>query len=461
MDPKQMNALSFALIAVLVAVAGWLLWPPATAIDRGLDIQGGLSVILTAKPKQGQTVTSEQMERAETIVTNRVNGLGVSEAAVQLQGNDSILVQLPGVKDAEGALEALGSTGRLEFVVWGSVPASERADWDAYLDARRNDADATPPVPLVSGSYDVIKSTDGRTELTGEHVKNALVSASEAGAIVVDVEMDSAGAAIWRDYTAAHVVDRVGQLESQVAVVLDGIVWSNPSIRSAIPDGRTEISGGFNAEEARNLATVLESGALPVDLEASESRVVGPTLGAQSLEQGLIAGLAGLGLVVVFMIAVYRGFGVVSALSLAVFGVLELGILALLSRLGLFALSLPGIAGIVLSVGIAADSSILIFERFKEEVAMGKTPRSAARSGTRHALGTSITADVVTFISALVIWLIAIGPVKGFAFTLMLGILCDLTTAILLTRAMVEVLAETAATKVPWFFGLRAGGSDA
>lgn len=460
MDPRQMNALSLALIVVLAALAGWLVWPPAETISRGLDIQGGLSVILTAKPEAGKTVTSDQMQRAETIITNRVNGLGVSEASVQLQGDDSILVQLPGVADAEGALAALGETGRLEFVVWESIDATTRAEWDAYLDARRQGAGGDQPKPLERGSYTLVTDNAGQAPLTGEHVKNAVVSTGDSGQIVVNVEMDSEGARIWREYTTSHVFTQVGELASQVAIILDGVVWSNPSIRSAIPDGSTEISGGFTPDEARNLGAILESGALPIELEASESRVVGPTLGEESLKQGLLAGLVGLAAVAVFMVLFYRAFGLLSWASLVLFGLIELGILAALSRGGLFALSLPGVAGIVLSVGIAADSSILIFERFKEEVAMGKTPRSAARSGTRHALGTSITADFVTFISAITIWSLAIGPVKGFAFTLMLGIVCELTVAILFTRAMVEILSETAANRLPWLFGLKGGEAD-
>lgn len=445
MDPKQQNALALALIGTLAVVSAWLLWPLSTSIDKGLDIQGGLSVILTAKPIPGQTLTAEQMDRAETIITNRVNGLGVSEASVQRQGTDSLLVQLPGIKDAEGALKALGSTGRLEFVDWASVPASEKADWDAYLTAANQGKATDRPKPLVEGTYESF--------LGGETVKNAVVSTREGGQIVVNVEMDSAGAKIWGDYTTRSV-------GKQVAIVLDGVVQSAPTVNEPILDGSTQISGSFTAEEAKQLAAVLESGALPVTLEASESRVVGPTLGAQSLQQGLIAGLVGLGVVCAFMALFYRGFGVLSWVSLAVFSVLELGILALLSRFNMFALSLPGVAGIVLSIGIAADSSILMFERFKEEVRMGKTARSASRSSTRHALGTSITADLVTFISALVIWSVAIGPVKGFAFTLMLGIVCDLTVAILFTRTIIIMLAESVVSKMPGIFGLRAGDAS-
>jgi preprotein translocase subunit SecD/SecD/SecF fusion protein len=231
-------------------------------------------------------------------------------------------------------------------------------------------------------------------------------------------------------------------------------------IREPILSGDTQISGDFTAEEAKSLKTVLETGALPVTLEFSESRVVGPTLGQDSLNKGLLAALAGLGLVALFMFLYYRGLGVISWFSLTFFASIFLGVLALLSDIGVFALSLPGIAGIVLTIGLAADSSILIFERFKEEVRMGKSLRSAAKSGTKHAVFTSLDADVVTFVTALVLYAVAIGPVRGFALTLMIGILIDIVVMSMFTRTAVVLLAE-AAGKSPWLFGLRGGDADA
>ncbi|MBA4370127.1 MAG: protein translocase subunit SecD [Coriobacteriaceae bacterium] len=433
MDPKQQNVLALALVFVLAALAFWLVWPPATKINKGLDIQGGLSVILTAEPQPGKTLTADDMERAETIIQIRVNGLGVSEASVQKQGNDSILVQLPGVKDADSALKALGSTGQLEFVEVASITGSQTIEEGSRL---------------ASGTYSAF--------LRGDVITGANPGTNEQGQIVVNVEMDAEGAKTWGEFTS-----RLAPTQARVAIVLDGVIQSAPSVRDPILDGRTEISGTFTAEDAKRLATVLESGVLPVKLIFSESRVVGPTLGAQSLRQGLIAGLVGLGVVALYMALFYRGFGVLSWFSLGLFGLIQLGVLALLSQVGVFALSLPGIAGIVLTIGIAADTSVLIFERFKEEVAMGKTFRSAAKSGTRHAIGTSIDADLVTFVSALAIALIAIGPVRGFAFTLLLGIVLDLMVALLFTRTMVIVLAESVIPKYPAFFGVRGGDRDA
>jgi preprotein translocase subunit SecD/SecD/SecF fusion protein len=371
------------------------------------------------------------MDRAEFIVRNRVDGLGVLEASVQRQGTDSILVQLPGVSDPEQALETLGSTGQLEFVDVVSLTTTEPVGAGTTL----------PP-----GSYEPF--------LTGEVVTNAAISVDELGNPSVDVSFNQEGAEVWAEYTTQNV----GQ---QIAIVLDGTVQSAPVVREPILDGNTQISGDFTPEEARQLQTVLESGALPVSLEFSESRVVGPTLGQDSLRAGLIAALVGLGLVALYMALYYRGLGIVSWFTLFIFGSLLLGVLAVLSDLGFFSLSLPGIAGIVLTIGLAADSSILIFERFKEEVRMGKSLRSAAKAGTKHAVWTSLDADLTTFVTALVLYVVAIGPVRGFAFTLMLGVVCDITVMVLFTRTAVILLAESAVARAPWLFGVKGGEADA
>ncbi len=452
MDPKQKNVLSLAAALVLVALAWWQFWPPNTKITQGLDIKGGLSVILTAKPAEGQALDAQMMGRAETIITNRVNGLGVSEASVQRQGNDSILVQLPGVKNAEEAQAALKQTGQLEFVEVATITDTETV---AALRAGDRDTEGNP-IKLKSGTY--------KPFLTGEVITRASVGTTadplKQGQITVNLEMNRKGSDIWRETTQRLAPGPANPNGEQVAIVLDGLVQSAPYVQSVIPDGRTEITGSFTPEEAKRLAAVLQAGALPVTLEFSETRVVGPTLGQDSLRQGLYAAMVGLALVGAFMAVYYRGLGVLSWFSIACFASLFLGILAVLSRVGAFALSLPGIAGMVLTIGLAADSSILMFERFREEVRMGKTYRSAARSGTRHAIGTSVDADLVTFVSALAIYLIAIGPVRGFAFTLMLGIACDLTIAILFTRASIVFLSESVVQKAPWLFGMRGGDAD-
>jgi protein-export membrane protein SecD len=199
---------------------------------------------------------------------------------------------------------------------------------------------------------------------------------------------------------------------------------------------------------------VLQTGSLPVTLEPSDTRLVGPTLGQDSLRQGVVAALVGLALVALYLLAFYRGMGGVSVVGLLVFASMFLGILAVLSRFNLFALSLPGIAGIVLTIGLAADSSILMNERFREEIALGKTYRSAATSSTRHAIGTSVDADLVTFVAALALFAISVGPVKGFALTLMLGIACDIIMMLLFSRPLIILIAEGPMRKAPAFWGV-------
>jgi preprotein translocase subunit SecD len=390
------------------------------------------------------------MDRSLLIMQNRVNGLGVSEATVQREGSKSILVQLPGVKDAQAALEAIGNTGQLEFVDWNSIPATEQVKWDTYMDAKRKGSDAKSPPPLKKGTYKVL--------LTGDVVTAASAGASQEspGNYEVNMSFNQAGTDTWSKITSEYFITK-----RRVAVVLDGQVESAPQISSAITDGQSQITGSFTADEAKRLALVLETGALPVTLKPSDTQEVGPTLGQASLQQGLVAGLAGLLLVAIYLAIYYRGLGVLSWVSLGIFAALYLGILAGLSRAGAFALSLPGIAGVVLSIGLAADTSILIFERFREEIAMGKTPRTAAKSGTKHALLTSIDADIVTFVSALALYALAIGQVRGFALTLVLGLVTDLTVGILFTRPMVMILAESVVPKLPALFGVKGGGENA
>ena len=425
MDPRQRNLLAMLGVLVLVSLAWWQFWPPGESITQGLDIQGGLSVILTAEETPETEVTDEVMGRAELIVRNRVDRLGASEVTIQRQGAESILVQLPGIANAQEALDALGSTGRLEIRdVVGSDPATGE---------------------IILG--DVL--------LTGDVITDATIGTNpQTGEIEVNVSFDAQGSAAWAEITGA----RIGQ---QIAIVLDDNVESAPVVRDRITGGQTSITGNFTPEEARRLRTVLETGALPVSLEFSESRIVGPTLGQDSLRRGVFAALAGLGLVALYLAAFYRGFGVASWFALSIFASLFLGVLALLSNLGWFALSLPGIAGIVLTIGLAADSEILMIERFKEEVRSGKTYRSAARHGTRHAIGTSLDADLVTFVAALMLYTFAIGPVRGFALTLMIGLVIDIINMVFWSRSVIITLAETLVPKMPRLFGMKRGEADA
>ncbi len=425
MEPKQRIVAAMAIVLTLVGLSWWQFWPPGERISQGLDIQGGLSVILTAQETPETPVTNEVMDRAELIVRNRVDRLGASEVSIQRQGADSILVQLPGIRNAQEALEVLGSTGQLE-------------------------------IRDVVGIDETGELILGEVLLTGDVITSASVGANpqNPAELEVNVTFDSEGARAWADITGA----RIGQ---QIAIVLDDNVESAPVVRDRITGGQTSITGNFTAEEARRLRTVLETGALPVALEFSESRVVGPTLGQDSLRRGVYAALLGLGLVAAYLAAYYRGMGVLSWFALSVFASLFLGVLSLLSNFGWFALTLPGIAGIVLTIGLAADSEILMIERFREEVRDGRTYRSAARHGTRHAIGTSLDADLVTFVSALMLYTFAIGPVRGFALTLMIGLAIDIFNMVFWSRSVIILMAEKVIPKAPWLFGVKGGEADA
>jgi preprotein translocase subunit SecD len=435
MDARQKNVLAIAGLIVLLIVSVWSFWPLNKTITQGLDLKGGLSVILTPK----KTADSSAMQRALTIITNRVNGLGVSEATVQLENeNQAILVQIPGIKNTKAAIKALGSTGQLEFV--------EVASLDTTLQSK-----VTEGYVFTEGTY--------KPFMTGSVIKSASAAASTSqlkSGYLVTMSFDDTGTKIW-----STVTTRNATTQGRIAILLDRKVVSAPAVQEAITDGNTEISGSFTAAEATNLAAILESGALPVDLQFSQTEVVGPTLGQDALVKGVTAALIGLAIVALYLAFYYRGFGILAWLSLGSFVLTYLGVLAFLSRVGQYSLSLPGIAGIVLSIGLAADTSILIFERFKEEIAMGRTSRTAAKAGTKHAILTSLDADAVTFASAIPLFVFAIGPVKGFALTLMIGIVCDLVIALLFTRPMVILLAESVVAKRPALFGVKGGGAGA
>lgn len=432
-DVKRYTGTLIALVVILViSLIGST--PLGEKITQGLDIQGGVSVVMTASKPNDEPITSEEMQQATTTVQNRVNSLGASEATVQQQGSTSILVQIPGATDPEQALETIGRTGLLEFVNLYDI-----TDVDALNAINAGQEN----VKLKPGSY--------KAFLTGDSIKNTSIGKEAQGSAfyAVSLRLDGEGAEKF-----AEVTRELAPIKGRIAIVLDGVVNSAPAVQSVIPDGQVQITGRYNLEGAQSLKTILDSGSLPVNLTYSESRVVGPTLGHDSLVQGLMAIGLGLALVAIYLFIFYQGLGFLTAGSLLVFAIVYLGILAGLSKLGVFALSLPGIAGIVLTIGMAADSSILVLERFREELRMGHSIRSASVNGVRHGIGTSIDADVVSLVSALALFFIAIGPVKGFGLTLALGIICDIITMFIFKAPALRLLALNQIPKHPKFWGV-------
>ena len=415
-DARRWAGTLVVLVAVLVACA-IAFTPLDKRITQGLDIQGGVSVIMTASKTDGGEPSADEMATATTIVQNRVNSLGASEATVQQQGSNSILIQIPGATDAQAAVETIGKTGYLEFVRLDEIGD---ADALAQINAGKQG------VKLKEGTYTAF--------MDGSSIKSSGVAQSSnmaSGEWAVNVSLNDKG----RE-TFAQVTSDLAPTHGRIAIVLDGVVDSAPAVVNPITDGTVSITGGYNSEQAQALTTVLDSGSLPVTLNYSESRVVGPTLGQDSLSQGLTAIAVGMAIVVVYLFVFYRGLGLLTFGSLGVFAIVYLGILA------------------VLTIGMAADSSILVLERFREEIRMGRTIRNASISGVKHGIGTSVDADMVTFVSAVALFFVAVGPVKGFGLTLALGILCDLVTMFAFKAPALRLLARGTIQANPAFWGV-------
>ena len=443
------------LTTLLVVVSAVLFTPPNEKINQGLDIQGGLSVVLTAKSTDGEPVTPEDMEKSRAIIESRVNALGASEATVQEQGSDQILVQIPGLSDTEQALATIGRTGSLEFArldsftdeeVKEAIENGQYAGEGTVTDEFGNafPSGKTEHLKVEPGTYTPI--------VTGADITNVQIGKEREGSVdyAVNITLNSQGTKAFAEASRDLVADH-----GLIVIILDGEVQSAPAVQSEIPNGEVQITGGYTLDEAKNLQTILESGSLPVSFEYAQSQVVGPTLGQDALVSGVVVALIGLALVMLYLLFFYKGLGLITAAAMAVFAVLYLGILAALSAFGLFSLSLAGIAGIVLTIGMAADSSILTVERFREEIRMGRSVKAASLTGVKHAIFTSIDADLVTMVSALCLFFLAASSVKGFGMTLALGIICDIVMMVIFKAPLIRLLAPKVIARHPGFWGIK------
>lgn len=453
-NSNRRNMWLLIVTTLLVIASVFMFMPPQDKINQGLDIQGGLSVVLTAQGTDGHEVTQEDMEKSRAIIESRVNALGASEATVQVQGTDQILVQIPGLSDTETALETIGKTGKLEFARADSF--TDEADQTAiangtYVQQGVITDDMGNQFPsgemqyrTVSGSYTPL--------ITGENITRVTVDkeSETSNYYAVNLTLDSEGTEAF-----AQATRELAPTNGQIVIVLDGQIQSAPAVQSEITGGQVAITGGYSLEEAQSLQTVLESGSLPVSFHYEQSQVVGPTLGQDALMSGLLVAILGLTLVILYLICFYRGLGLLTAAAMVVFAIFYLGLLATLSAFGLFSLSLAGIAGIVLTIGMAADSSILVLERFREEIRMGRSVRAASITGVRHGIETSIDADLVTLVSALTLFFLASASVKGFGMTLALGIMCDIVMMLLLKAPLIRLLAPKVIARHPGFWGIK------
>ena len=452
-DRRNVWLIVLTVLLVIGSIAAFM--PPQERINQGLDIQGGLSVVLSAKNTDGSAVSDDDMEKSRAIIENRVNALGASEATVQTQGSNQILVQIPGLSDTETALNTIGKTGKLEFTRLDSITdeevvtaiqngnyASEGTITDDY--GNSFPSGTTQHLEIKEGTYTPI--------LTGENITQVSVGkASEASVYyAVNLRLDSEGTEAFAQASKDLVADH-----GQIVIILDGEVQSAPAVQSEITTGEVAITGNYSVEEAQSLQTILESGSLPVSFQFETAQTVGPTLGQEALMAGLIAAIIGLIIVMIYLLVFYEGLGMINAGAIAVFAILYLGILAVLSAFHLFSLTLAGIAGVVLTIGMAADSSVLTVERFREEIREGRSIKAASLSGVRHAIQTSIDADLVTLVAALSLFFLASASVKGFGLTLALGIVCDIVMMLVFKAPLIRLLATRSIQKHPGFWGVK------
>ncbi len=425
-------------------------------IRLGLDLRGGLQTLLEADVPADRVVAPDELQNAKNILQNRANGLGVSEVVMQTAGDRRIVAEFPGVSNPEEVVESLQQTALLEFVDMGSVPLAPGTQIQTDFGQSSTSgatATATPEAvtatPEASGAPTAEPAAQiYHTVMTGASLQTASVTQDTAGRYQVAFTLKSDATKLFSDYTTANV-------GKYLAIVLDKKVISAPVIQSPITDGAGVIQGNFTSDEANTLAIQLRSGALPIPLKVVESRTVGPTLGEESIRKSVLAGGIGLIVVILFMGLYYRLPGVLADLALLCYAVISL----MLFKLIPVVLSLPGIAGFILSIGMAVDANVLIFERLKEELRAGRTLRQAIDLGWSRAWPSIRDSNISTLITCLILYIFGntfgASMVKGFAVNLALGVLVSLFTAIIVTRTFLHTALDNLKIgEHPSWFGL-------
>ncbi|TMA94649.1 MAG: protein translocase subunit SecD [Deltaproteobacteria bacterium] len=398
---------------------------------------GGISEFyLTLSKEELRSLRDYAVDQSLETIRNRIDQFGVSEPIIQREGQENILIQLPGIQDPERAKEIIGKTALLEFKLVDDTVNVEDAIKNGPPPGRQvlyGHAGKGEGLAAEKQAYVV----ESRPLMTGEYIQDARVRpAEQLHGASVELILNASGARLFEQITAANVKRRL-------AIVLDNRVYSAPVIQERIGGGRASITGSFDIKEARDLSIVLRAGALPAPVEILEERTVGPSLGSDSIRQGVISFVVGSSLVIVFMIVYYRGAGAIADVALLFHILFLLAILAALKAV----LTMPGIAGIVLIAGMAVDANVLINERIREELRAGRTPRSAIEAGFQHAMPAIIDTNVTTFLSGLILFQFGTGPIKGFAVTLCVGILTTVVTAVYMTRIYYDYRAVTGKLK--------------
>jgi preprotein translocase subunit SecD len=466
MTSRRNNLIILGLVVALIGVAVYYIFvrqPVMEATQLGLDLKGGVSASLQGYHTDGSEVTRDEMDQAAQVIRQRVDSLGVTEPEIQLQGQDQVLVNLPGITDTDRAVDVIGRTAQLGFyevlASAGGQPVSE-GEIKQTKDDLRSELEKDPAVeeektkiifeesPPPSGGGTVVEGyvVPEEPSITGKALQSATQTRDQTGRRQVQMTLTSEGAEQFGDLTQQIVDDALANgnaSRGRLAVVLDEDVVSAPSVREPIYGGQVVIEnqglpGGLPQKEAKDLEVVLKTGALPVNMQILSVTSIGPTLGSDSLRSGLLAALVGFGLVLVFLLVIYRALGVIADLALLIYAFLLWGLIVAIP----ITVTLPGIAGIVLSIGVAADANVVIFERIKEEVRRGKTPRTAVGIGYQKGFKAILDGNLTTLITAFILFALSSGSVRGFAVLLAIGVILSMFTAVSVTRALLGVISD-------------------
>ena len=494
---KALRSLAWLLVLVagLVGInAAGVLWGGGSwAPKLALDLEGGTQIVLSPQLESGQTVTTEQMAQAVSIIRQRIDAAGVSEAEINTQGNNNIVVSIPGTPD-DATLARIEASAKLEFraVLEAGAPTSTAVGADGTATpipvgtidpnlpsvpavAPSNGSDLNWVTPALQAQYEqfncasedaqaantapadqplitcdftnTVKYILGPVEVFGSDISNAgasLVTTSTGattGQWAVDLSFNAKGTKDFGDVTTR--LNGLTGSQNQFAIVLDGKVLTAPATNAAITNGSAQITGGFTQESAKTLADQLKYGALPIGFQVQSSDTISATLGSTQLLSGLLAGAIGLLLVVLYSLFQYRTLGLVTVASLVVAAILTYLVVTILSWREGYRLSLAGVAGLIVAIGITADSFIVYFERIRDELRDGRGLESAVEAGWKRAIRTIIASDAVNFLAAIVLFILAVGNVRGFALTLGLTTVVDLFVVSLFTHPVLQLLAQT------------------
>jgi preprotein translocase subunit SecD len=478
MGSTRNNIIVLGLVVILLGVAAYLIFvrqPVTESTQLGLDLQGGVSAQLEGSQTGGGNVTRQEMEQASDLIRQRIDRLGVAEPDVRVQGTDQVVVQIPGVENPDEVIDIIGRTAQLGFYqVLASDQAPNTPNEEVQSVRRemeedlRDDSDFEPgetkvifeeSPPIQGGGTDVFGYiVRQEPDLTGEALQQNGANVEfdpVTNKRIVSLQLTNEGGNQMADLTQEIINEATLSGEpGLMAIALDEDVQSAPQVQDVLSDqisiSNDSLPEGLPEDEARQLETVLNTGALPVNMEIVSQTTVGPTLGLSSLRSGLLAALVGFALVLVLLIGIYRVLGLVAALALLIYAFLMWGIIVAVP----VTMTLPGIAGIVLSIGVAADANVVIFERIKEEITRGRTSRAAIQAGYDRGFRAILDGNITTLITAFILFALSTGSVRGFAVLLVIGVILSMFTAVVVTRALLGLLSGRGVHLSPAMIGV-------